>query len=512
MNWQPELDELAKRKALAHAMGGPEKIKRQHEHGKLTVRERIHQLLDPGTFREVGSITGSSRYDENGQQIEFTPANQIIGRGAIGGRTVAIYADDFTVRGGASDAGNKEKAMHVDDMAASLGIPLIKLVEGTGGSVRTSEKDGHAHLPGGRWDAMIGNLSRIPVVSLALGTTAGLGAARVCASHYSVMVRHTSQIFAGGPPLVAHLGEKLTKEELGGTAIHARNGTVDDEAATEGEAFQRTRQFLSYLPGSVDELPPRISTGDDPARREEKLLSIVPRERRRAYAMRPIIEAVVDQGSFFEMGRLWGRSAITGFARLDGWSVAILAGDPVHMGGAWSRLASEKVIRFVNLAQTFHLPLVHLVDTPGFPIGLEAEKESTIRLGMRAIAAITRCTIPWCAIAVRKVYGIAGAAHRPSGRYTMRYAWPSGEWGSIPIAGGLEAAYRSELASAADPEQRLAEIRKRLEALQSPFRTAEKFGVEEIIDPRDTRPLLCEFANLCAPRVKVGEWQGYYSP
>ena len=311
---------------------------------------------------------------------------------------------------------------------------------------------------------------------------------------------------------MAHLGQKVTKEELGGTGIHARNGTVDDEAGSEEEAFARTKRFLSYLPRSIDELPPRLPPQDDPNRREEKLLSIVPRESRRAYQMRPIIEAVVDKGSFFEMGRLWGRPAITGLARIDGWAVAILAEDPLHLGGAWSRLASEKVIRFLTLAQTFHLPVVHLVDSPGFPIGLEAEKESTIRVGMRAMTAITMCTVPWCSIIVRKVYGIAGGAHRPAGRYSMRYAWPSGEWGSIPIAGGLEAAYRAEIEAAENPQEKLAQIKARLQALQSPFRTAEKFGVEEIIDPRDTRPYLCEFVNLCAGRIKTGEWQGHYSP
>ncbi len=212
-----------------------------------------------------------------------------------------------------------------------------------------------------------------------------------------------------------------------------------------------------------------------------------------------IIEALVDRDSFFEIGRLWGRSVITGFARLNGWPVALLASDPYFYGGAWTAQASEKVTRFVDLAEIFHLPVVHLVDIPGFLIGLEAERTATIRYGVRAMAAVCQASVPWCSIIVRKVFGVAGAAHQNSGRYNLRYVWPSGEWGSLPIAGGLEAAYKADIEAAADPAARMAEIEARLKALTSPFRSAESFIVEEIIDPRDTRRLLCEFAELAAP-------------
>jgi acetyl-CoA carboxylase carboxyltransferase component len=260
-----------------------------------------------------------------------------------------------------------------------------------------------------------------------------------------------------------------------------------------------TRRFLSYLPASVHELPARAECDDDAKRSDPWLIEAVPRDPRKLYDMRRIIAALVDRASFFEIGRQWGRNVITGLARLDGWPVALLAGDPKQYGGAWTAKASEKVTRFVDLAQTFHLPVVHLVDVPGFMIGPQAEQDATIRYGMRAAAAILQSTVPWCSVLVRKVFGVAGAVHQNSSRYCMRVAWPSAEWGSLPIAGGLEAAYKAEIEAAADPAAKRAEIEARVRRFASPLRSAEKFDIEEIIDPRDTRRLLCEFAGLAAP-------------
>jgi acetyl-CoA carboxylase carboxyltransferase component len=214
---------------------------------------------------------------------------------------------------------------------------------------------------------------------------------------------------------------------------------------------------------------------------------------------------VVDKGSFFEMGKHFGRAIITGFARLDGWPVAILAGDPLYGGGAWGAAASRKITRFVDLAQTFHLPMVHLVDCFGFAVGLEAESTATMRHAVTAISAIHQSTIPWCAIIIRNVFGVGGGAHVPHTSTPIRYAWPSGNWGSLPLEGGVEAAYRAEIAAADDPEAKLEEISERLERMRSPFRSAEAFIIEEIIDPRDTRPLLCEFANMAAPLRTPGQ-------
>jgi acetyl-CoA carboxylase carboxyltransferase component len=515
MSWEAEIAELRRREDLARRMGGPDKIKRQHDGGKLTVRERIERLLDPGSFHEIGAIAGRAVYDAQGQLQDFSPTNFVFGRGKVEARPVVVGGDDFTVRGGAADAAIWQKQVMAEQMAHELRIPMIRLVDGTGGggSVRSLEMEGRTYvplLPG--WEHAVTNLSTVPVVALALGSVAGLGAARTVTSHFSVMVEGISQMFIAGPPVVARTGVEMTKEELGGSDIHARAGAIDLAVASEEEAFAAAKRFLSYLPQSVYDLPPRVAPQDDPQRRVEKLLSVIPRDRRRVYKTREILDAVLDEGSFFEMGRLYGRSVITGLARLDGWPVAILASDPYHYGGGWTADASHKITRFVDLAETFHLPVVHFVDIPGFLIGPEAEQSGTIRHGARALTAVYQASVPWCSIILRKAFGVAGAAHSNHTRLRYRYAWPSGDWGSLPLEGGIEAAYRADLEKAADPAALLKDIEERLNRVRSPFRTAEAFLVEEIIDPRDTRPLLCEFANLAAPLRKTGPSSFGYRP
>jgi acetyl-CoA carboxylase carboxyltransferase component len=314
----------------------------------------------------------------------------------------------------------------------------------------------------------------------------------------------SSAMFVAGPPVVARLGEKVDKRDLGGWQIQCKAGAVDDAVETEAEAFALARRFLSYMPSSVFELPAAARNRDDPARRDEKLLSAIPRDPRQAYKMRPVIETLVDKGTFFEMGKWFGRPVITGLARLDGRVVAVLASDPVFQGGSWTADACQKVIRFVDLAETFHLPVVYLMDCPGFAVGLEAEKTATIRWGVRAMAAVNQCRQPWCTIILRNAFGVAGVVHQPAGRYSIRYAWPSARWGSLPLEGGVEAAYAAEVAAAEDKDAKVAQIEERLQKLRSPFRTAEAFWVEEIIDPRESRRLLCDFARLAQKLLAPG--------
>lgn len=507
MIWEPEIEELRRRERLAEQMGGEERVARQHAFGKLTVRERIEALIDPGSLHEVGKIAGRAAYGEDGAMTDFLPANMVFGRARIDGRPVVVLGDDFTVRGGAADASIARKMTLAELTAQEWRLPIVRIIDGTGGggSVRTLDTGGRTYIPEVHgWETAAANLSTVPVVALALGPCAGLGAARVAASHYAVMVKGLSQVFAAGPPVVAALGETVTKDELGGWEIHAKNGVVDEAVETEAEAMVCARRFLSYLPSSVDEVPARTEPRDPPDRREDWLIGAVPRDRRRVYKMRPIVEAVVDQGSFFEIGRYWGRASITGLARLDGWPVAVIASDPYAAGGAWTADSAQKLTRFVDMAETFHLPVVHLVDVPGFAIGVEAEKAATIRHGVRAMAAVYQAKTPWCTVMVRKAFGIAGAAVRNHARAQFRYAWPSGDWGSLPVEGGIEAAYKRDLEAAEDPEAMLADLRRRMEAVRSPFRTADAFLVEEIIDPRDTRPLLCEFATLAQRLLKPG--------
>lgn len=500
MVWQPEIEELERRRALAQRMGGEANIERQHRNGKLTVRERIERLLDAGSFREIGTLAGNATY-EDGTLVDFRPSNFVMGTGSIAGRRVVAGGDDFTVRGGAADGAVGGKQAYSERMALDLRLPLVRLIDGTGGggSVRTLNTLGRTYVPANpAWGSVVAALSVIPVVGAALGSVAGLGAARVVTSHFSIMVKETSQVFVAGPPVVAQgMGEVLPKEALGGSQIHAHgSGVVDNEAEDEDDAFRQIRAFLSYMPQNVWQQPRRSEPDDSPTRREDALLSLIPRERRRPYSVRRLIELVLDRGSFFEIGRYQGRTAVAGLARLHGYPVAVLGNDPYVYGGGLDASSAEKLTRFVDLADTFHLPVVNFVDQPGFTIGLAAEKAGTIRKGAAALAAVYQATIPWASVIVRRAYGVAGAGHQNHERYNFRVAWPSGDWGSLPIEGGLEAAYRRDLENAQDPEALRQQIAEKLNQVRSPFRTAEGFGIEDIIDPRDTRALLCDWVEL----------------
>ncbi|HEY7546695.1 MAG TPA: carboxyl transferase domain-containing protein [Blastocatellia bacterium] len=499
MTWQPEIDEIKRRAELAKQMGGAENVERQHKSGKLTVRERIDRLVDPGSFHEIGALAGKAVY-ENGQMVSFTPSNYVVGTARIEGRRVIVGGDDFTVRGGAADARIGDKAGYGERMARELRLPIIRLVDGTGGggSVKTIEMTGRTYVPANpAWDTVVALMSEVPVVGACMGSVAGLGAVRVVTSHFSLMVRGTSQLFIAGPPVVERgIGEKVSKEELGGAHIHTReSGAVDNEVESEEEAFTEIRRFLSYLPSNVWQAPPRSATSDSPARREEELISIIPRDRRQTYDIRRLLRLVLDKDSFFEIGKHYGRPIVVGLARLNGYAVGVVASDSQQGGGALDAPGSEKLTRFVDLCDTFHLPVVNFVDQPGFLIGTAAERAGTVRYGARALAAIYQATVPWVSIIIRRVFGVAGAAHGNAQGLNLRYAWPSGDWGSLPIEGGVQAAYRRDIESAPDPAARRREIEEMLHELRSPFRTAEAFGIEEIIDPRDTRPLLCEWVS-----------------
>src|SRR5690348_1260747 len=292
MVWKPELDDLARREAFARAMGGVDKVKRQRDQGRLTVRERIDRLIDPESFHEVGAISGSAEYDANGELIQLTPANCVFGRGKVDGRPVVVVGDDFTVRGGSADASISAKPLMAEEMAHDFRLPIIRVIEGSGGggSVKTIETKGAANLPGGiggtRWYRYTTeNLAHVPVVGLGLGSVAGLGAARLASSHYSVMTRD-SAMFVAGPPVVKRLGQDLTKQELGGADIQTRAGGADHAVETEEEAFECAKRFLSYLPSSVYDLPPTVPCTDDPERVEDSLMRAVPRSRRQVYKMR----------------------------------------------------------------------------------------------------------------------------------------------------------------------------------------------------------------------------------
>lgn len=515
MSWQKAIEELRRRERLAEEMGGEEPVSRQRGRGKLTVRERVAFLADPGSFHEIGKIAGKASYGADEELAGFMPSNSVMGRARLDGRPTVILADDFTVRGGAADASIWQKMVQAIKMAAEYRMPLVQMIDGTGGggSVKMLEKDPRTYIPETPgWNEIVHGLTQVPFVSLALGPCAGMGAGRVAASHFSVMVKELSQVFVAGPPVAIALGENVAKEELGGWKIQGQNGTVDNVVDTEADAFIAARKFLSYLPPSVHHLPERIQPADDPKRKEESLLSIVPDDGRTPYKPRRIVEAVVDKGSFFEIGSYWGRGIVTGLARIDGHAVGIMAGDPFFLDGAWTADVCDKVTRHMDLCSTFHLPVIHFVDCPGFAVGVKAETAGVTRAGVRAMTAVYQATVPVCSVVIRKAYGLAGSAMMNQSRTKWRYCWPSGDWGSLPMAGGIEAAFRKELSEAEDPEALKAQLYRKFDAIRSPFRTAESFFAEEIIDPRETRPLLVDFMQHAQRVLEAGETRTGFRP
>jgi len=508
MSWDEEVQGIEERRRLALEQGGKEAVERQHAAGRLTIRERIGNLADPGSFREQGPISGHGERDAEGNLISFTAANYVLGLARIEGRPVVVGGEDFTLKGGSPSPAGLRKSVFSEDLALRYRIPLVRFLEGGGGSVPRPAKGQSAPPPSAapvnappRFMSIMRLLGEVPVVSAAVGPVAGFPAARLAASHFSVMVKETAQVMIGGPALVERaLGKSLSKEELGGHRIHKQTGVVDSVAANEEDATALIRRFLSYMPTNIDEDAPVLPSEDDPDRREEELLSIVPKARRQAYKMRRILELVVDQDSFFELTKGFGRGQIAGLARLNGQPVGILANDPHYYAGAMTADGAQKLRRFVDLCDTFHLPVVSFVDEPGFFIGPEAEKTATIRHGMAAICALMQATTPWISVIVRKVFGVAGAAHfGPEGTVL---AWPSAESGALPLEGGVAVAYRRQIAEAEDPDAFRRELEEKLSAARSPYARGEAFGCNDLIDPRRTRPELCEWIEWIQPLLR----------
>jgi len=511
--------EIARIRREAGDCGGKEAVARQHAQGRLTIRERIDALLDPGSLREVGPLAGYAERDERGRLVAFAPANFVLGTGRIDGRACVVGGEDFTISGGSPSAAGLRKSLYTEDLAVQYRIPLIRLHEGAGGSVTGSGGKGAPRsLPAPvyeppRFQSVARALATVPVASAALGSVAGLPAVRLVSSHYCVMTRHTAQVLAGGPALVERaLGQSVTKDELGGAALHEKSGVVDDAVEDEAAAFAAIRRFLSYLPQNVWELPPALTPEDDRERREAMLAEIVPENRRRVYDMRRILDAVLDRGSLFEMGRRFAPGLITALARLDGVPVGVFANDCRQRAGAMTADGARKMRRFVEFCQTFHIPVLSFVDEPGFMIGPEAEAAGTLRAGASAVLAAAECTVPWASVIVRKSMGLAAAAHYGPGAYVL--AWPSAEMGALPVEGGVAVAFRRELAAAADPAALRTELEEKFAATQTPFARAEALALHDIIDPRDTRPALCAWLDLVRPLLAglLGERQFSYRP
>ncbi len=497
MSWEKEAEEIKARRAFAKQQGGPEGVQRQHDKGRLTIRERISHLADNDSFQELGEGAGVPEFNEDGSLKNLQPANYVLGFAKVNGRRVIIGGEDFTLKGGSPNPAGLRKSVYAEDVAIDYRVPLIRLHEGGGGSVagscgnKPSRPTGDPVYSRSRFQSIAQVIGTVPVATAALGPVAGMPAARLVGAHFTVMARN-AQILIAGPQVVKRaLNEDLTKEELGGPDVHTKSGVVDNVAKDEEAALDEIARFLSYMPDNVWQLPPYITPDDNVERMDESLIDIVPRDRRKPFQMRKILKAVVDQGSFFEMTKKYGPSLITGLARLNGHSVGVIANDCMYYAGAMTAEAAQKLRRFVDMCNTFNLPVLSFVDEPGFMIGSASEKAGTIRYGTEAIAAVMQSRVPWASVIVHKVFGVAGAAHFAPDGFVL--SWPSAATGALPVEGGVAVAFARQIAEAEDPDALRAELEEKLAASQSPFPRAEGFSVHELIDPRETRPRLIEW-------------------
>lgn len=491
MTWQPESDAIAARRQRALHMGGADKIAKQHAQGKLTARERIAQLLDAHSFTEIGMLaTHQSQRPE--MQGVYTPADGIlIGYGRIDGREVLLGAEDFTVMGGSVGQTGIVKRERLFELAYQTKVPVIWLIDGSG--ARANE-----YVRGG-WVAathfvLMSQLSGIvPQIVATMGPCAGDPALMAPLADFVIMVKGTSMLAAGGPPIVeAAIGEKVTKEELGGSVVHCHiSGVGDNEAEDDEDCLRMIRRYLSYFPINVYQLPPRLTPTDDPERRDDGLLSIVPRNRKRPYDMLKVIGHIVDHESLFEIKPHYGRSVVTCLARMDGNVVGVIGNQPLQLAGIIDGDAADKMTHFIQLCDAFHIPLIFLSDVPGFMTGSVSERQGTLRRGLRIAYALSFVTVPKVSVVLRKAYGMGAVAmcgHKMGQILTL--VWPSGEFGALPVEGGVNAGHKAALASAGDQEKKRQALEEYYNQFGSPFSTAETFNFDDLIDPRDTRPLI----------------------
>ena len=497
--WTPLLAELESRRTAALAGGGEARIAREHRLGRRTARERIADIVDEGSFLEFGTLVTTP--SERGS----LPSTFICGLAQIDSRPVAIGAEDFTVEGGGVGVHlSRIKGSwggFIEEFALGYRIPLIILIQGVGGSVHLQEMKGYPELVSAMPSyPMFDLLKTVPVITAVLGPTAGSSAARAAISHFSVMTENNGCLFAGGPPLVKQaLGVDIDKFQLGGADVQVRAaGLIDNVADSDADALVQIRKILSYLPDNAAERANVVSPDGWVAPDQSELLSIVSPNGRRAYDAHALIRCLCDVDSFFEIGGEYGQSLRTGLARIEGHVVGILATDNRHLAGALDALSSQKQSRFIDLCNTFHIPLVYLVDIPGFMIGPDSERSGTMKFATQALRAIQQVSVPVYTIQVRRSFGLGGQATGNTSGVSIRLAWPSGSWGDMPLEGGIESAFRAQL-EAAPPSER-AKLRQvfteRFAAQTSIWRTVERFGVEEMIDPRQTRTYLARLLPL----------------
>lgn len=492
------LEKLEERRARGVSMGGEARIKRQHDLGKMTVRDRITRLMDPASFQEYGQLCSHVSHDAQ-QTHEVTPADGVVaGFGKIGGRFAAVIGDDFTVKGGSHGVINARKKLHLVQMARRERVPVIWMVDGAGARGQELLNDG---LPDGTHFLEIARLSgTAPQVSLVLGPCAGDAALVGSATEFIVMREGTGMMAAGGPPLVkAATGLEVSKEDLGGSEIHSKqSGIVDRVAKTDEEALELARTFLSYLPTNAWSYPPRA---EPRAPEAIDLETVMPDEPKRPFDVKKVIRGLVDEGSFFEIKPDWGRALVVGLARIDGHPVGVVANQSMVGAGAITAAGARKARRFIDLCSAYHVPLLFLQDVPGVMTGPQAEKEGTLREGLAVVYAMAWADVPKVTIVMRKAFGFGACAMGGwGGEQTLVAAWPTADFASMPVAGGVAAAFKEEIERAVDPEAKRIEIEERFKDGTDPFNAAARFTVHDVIRPRETRARVMQAFELARSR------------
>ncbi|ABM80992.1 acyl-CoA carboxylase subunit beta [Hyperthermus butylicus] len=480
-----ELEELRRRSLEG---GGPEKIKRQRERGKLLARERLDLLLDPGSFQELDWLV-TTRGAPLGEVPRIPGDGVVAGFGRINGRPVFVFSQDFTVAGGSIGEMHAEKIVRTIKYALKSGVPVIGIWDS--GGARIQEGVAALHGVGRIFNAIIQASGVIPQISLVLGSSAGGAAYAPALMDFTIVVDKITYMFVTGPDVVREVtGEEVTFEQLGGARVHSQlSGVAHFRAANEEEAFRITRRLLSYLPDNNEAPLPIIDTGDPVDRRDPDLDSMVPDDPHKPYDMKQVLERIFDHGSLLEVQPEWGTSIITAFARLGGIPVCVVASQPLVLSGAIDINASCKAARFVRFCDAFNLPVITFVDVPGYMPGLDQEHGGIIRHGAKMLYAYAEATVPKLTVVVRKAYG---GAYISMGSKSLGadivYAWPTAEIAVLGAEAAVRILYRKRLRAAENPE----EERKRLideyrRTFLNPFRAAELGLVDDVVKPSETR-------------------------
>ncbi len=490
--------DLQRRKAEARQAGGEAAIERHHGRGKMTARERVEYLLDEGSFQEMDMLT---RHVSSGMGLEDSRPytdGVITGFGTIDGRKVCVYSQDFTVFGGAVGETHGAKNHKIMDVATSMGLPIVGLNDGAGARIQEGVAALNAYGGIFRRNAQASGV--VPQISVIMGPCAGGAVYSPALTDFIVMVKDTSHMFITGPDVVKTVtGEDVTLEELGGAQTHAtKSGVANFVLADEKSALDEVRYLLSFLPSNNMEVAPRIVTGDDPARRCESLLDVLPASPNQPYDMKRVISAVVDDGDYMEVHATYAQQITCGFARLDGHAVGIVANQPQTLAGVLDIASSEKAARFVRTCDAFNVPIVSFVDVPGFMPGVDQEYGGIIRHGAKLLYAFCEASVPRISVITRKAYGGAYVVmNSKSIGADFAFAWPSAELAVMGSSGAVEIVHRRDLLGAEDPTALRANLIEQYEErYATPYIAAERGFIDDVIDPADTRRVLIRSLDL----------------